>query len=182
MPSLDARTAIDQQMQRAVEALEEATRTQTVNLLLARMAGGVAGLVGRPDLVDRIKKLLSGFTYGDLLSGAITNLGLPTERAERTVEIPSTEEAERDHPKVGDAFILVHARFHGGEGTRSSLAGDLDSATRLAKSPQDLEEVACSLAVMGELDLATKWALAQPVPLTTLSHVKFIILLERCRR
>jgi hypothetical protein len=184
MPTAIALAEIDRQIDAVVMQLEGAPARGQMNIHSARQAGGIAGLLGRHDLVQRLEAVIAGLTAKDLLKGAITNFELSTADAARPVELASPEAIARDHPRCDDHAIAELMKAYGGPHVRACLDGDVDRATLVAKTALELEDIACTLAAMGQFDRATSFidtaALGERV--SARKHVRWVILLEQCRR
>ena len=182
MQNANVQALIDQELENAVGALEVAKKQGAANLMLARAAGGVAELCDRPDLVSRIREIVAGFTIADLLGGAITNIDLNESTANRQIELFSGTEANRQHPLADDAFVIEHARSHGGDYVRLCFAGDVAAAERAANDAFGFECIAFALVLMNQPDQASAFIRTHPVRDTTESGLQLITLLEQCRR
>ncbi|MDB5329416.1 MAG: hypothetical protein JWP03_567 [Phycisphaerales bacterium] len=182
MPSAIARAEVDRQIEDVVVELEAASAQGRVNIFLIRMAGGVAALVGRHDLTTRLGAIISGMTVEDLLCGSITNIDPKTVDTNRPLKLPSLDAAGRQHPECDDDSIIERMKTQVDVHVQLCLNGDVDSAKQAASSPLALEDIGCTLAVMGQFDRANDFIDAQKVDAGMKSQVRFVILLEKCRR
>jgi hypothetical protein len=182
MPSAIAQAEVNRQMENAVVELEDASAQGRVNIFLARMAGGVASLVGRRDLTTRVGAILSGLTLADLLEGAITNIDPHSIDATRPIDLPSPEEMARQHPVCDDESLVERMQAEGDRHVQLCVQGDVNRATEVATSALALEDIGRTLAVLGRFDRAAAFIDAQAVNESARKQVRFVILLEKCRR
>lgn len=184
MPSAIALAEIDRQIDAVVMQLEAASAQGHLNIHSARRAGGIAGLLERPDLVRRLEAVIAGLTVKDLLKGAITNFELSTIDAARPVELASPEDTARDYPRCDDQALIEQMRTYGGLHVRLCLEGDVNRATQVATTSLELEDIGCTLAAMGQFDRATSFIDAATLGerVGARKHVRCVILLEKCRR
>lgn len=185
MSTPDAKTEIDRLLTEAVADLKaaDAAAAGRLNVFQLQHAGGIAGLLGRPDLAARLGVLTSRFTLGDVLGGALTNIDLATVDLARPCSAWSSDDAARHHPACDDASVLQRMASEPTDHVRLCLAGDVDGAARAARDRLSAEDVGATLAALGQFDRATAFVDAHPAADDRArAHVRFIVLLETCRR
>jgi hypothetical protein len=182
MPSAKTRATIDHEIEIAVAELEPAISNRRANLFVVKMAGGVAALVGRHDLFTRLEVAISHLTDRDLLRGAITNIDVSTLDTPRRLRLPTLEEMARNHPLCDDDFLIGQIKAQDDPWIQLCLQGEMDAAVRVAESSLALDDIACTLAATNQFDRATAFIDAQSVTDNVKAHVRFVILLETCRR
>lgn len=175
---------INHQLEQVVAELEAALAQGRPDFFLVRRAGGIAGLLDRPDLVSRLETVMSHLTVEDVFRAAITNLDEHERevRATRLFRFESPEEISRQHPECDDASIIDRMKAQADVHVLMCLKGDVHGATETATSKLALEDIGCTLAAMGQFERATAFIDSQAVEDTSRAAVRHVILLEKCRR
>jgi hypothetical protein len=179
-----AQSEIERLLHAAIADLESSAGVGKLNSLLARHVGKVAGLLDFGGVMHRASALLSTQTAADLFKGSLTNIDLSTIDISKLRGIESPAEFSIQHP-VWDDDALRAELTRCAESTphlQLCLQGDPAGAVRAAKCDIDFEEIGNTLAVLGKLDDAITFIDSQPVQPMYRKAVRFIVLLEKCRR
>jgi len=183
MPSAFALAEINHQLETVVAELEAVFAQQGhANFLLVRQAGGIAGLLGRPDLSARLGVIISGLAIENIFGGAVTNLDRSDIDATRLARIKSPPEISREHPFCDDDFLIARMKSQTDHHLQLCLQGDIQGALQAATSERALEEIGCTLAALGQFEHAASLIDAQPVEDRARMAVRFVTVLEKCRR
>jgi hypothetical protein len=187
MSQLSPETVIDRLMLAAIDNLEATAATNRMNHLVAKQLGAVANLFGYPDIVKRVEVCLAKLSVADFFRGAITNIdwqNLGPDELDRLRRIEPAVKFSDDHPiyernaPVPDLERFAQSSPH----LKLCLQGDVTGALSTAKCELDFEEIADTLAALGRFDEAIALIDSQLVSNGRKLGVRFVVLLEKCRR
>ena len=178
---------IDKLMRAAIDDLEVAAAAHTMNHFEAKLLGAVSDLLGYADILKRVETQLAKLSAADLFENAITNVDWHNLSADELDRLRSIEPAAKfaaDHPVLDrNAPDPNFERFaQESPHLKLCLQGDIGGAIGVVKSDLDYEEIACTLAALGKFDEAVALIDSLPVPDYRRRGVRFVVLIEKCRR
>ena len=179
-----AKSEIDGLIHEAIEELETDARSGRMNTLVAHHLGAIARLIEFDDVARRVELLLSSLSLADFLNGSITNIELGSVDVDRLRRIEAPAEFAAKHPICDDQLLAKNLNRFAKDSPHLALClvGDIAGAKSAAKQELDYEEIALTFAALGKYSEARTFIDAQPVISHRRDHVRFVILLEKCRR
>src|SRR5262249_18789911 len=146
--------------------------------------GRVGRLLGEAGLVRRAEQLLREAPDDYFWAGVITNIPLPWTVPEGMRSVPALAEVERRHPGYSESVTLDRVR--GDANSLPSLArcleGRIEEACASAGGDLGIEEIAATLAILGDFDGAARVLRERALPPFRHNNVLLILAVERFHR
>jgi hypothetical protein len=174
----EGRRALAQQLvERAVEGFESGAPAR-FNVLAAKAAYETALLLGREDLCDRLRSILSQVSWDQYLAGAI--MSFAPVRTGKPISFPSLTEVEGRYP-IFDPLYGERVMRCGQPHLEFCADRDYDAAFGVAQSPLEFEDIVACQALQGELDQAIA-SLDRLAEVGRRADVSMVIAIELVRR
>lgn len=175
---------VDSLLQAGIEELERAARKGSYNTLAIRALGSAAKVLRREAIANRAVTLLRAAPDEMFGAGALTNIELPAGAPERMRALGDLEALEKRHPPYRADVLVERIRSYAAREQHFALCleGRFREAELLARSGVRLEEVAETLAVLGEFDAARRIASDPALEAVRQRGVLLVLVIEMFRR
>jgi len=180
----NAEFATKQQLMLIANELLANTPRGYFNYRLVTETAALCALLGYNDLAKQFAEIALQMPDFDPFENAITNIDVHEIDVDKFRRVCTVEEVEQSSPLYSDADLMgdLHRLAETEIHLKLSLEGDIDGAARAASGELALEEIAATLAVQGQFERALEFIDSQPVSDFRRSSLRFLVLIEKCRK
>jgi hypothetical protein len=173
-----------QHLEASASNLETEANKVRYNTFDIRALASAAAILGQSDIAERALALLQTAPDASFWAGAITNVELPKIVPERLRTLGTPEQLEKQHPKYCQQRIVerICSCLATDEHLLLCVEGRIEEARSKAHPGLQLEEVAATLAVLGEFDAALSIARGQLLEAFRRRNVTLVLVIEFYRR
>jgi hypothetical protein len=182
--SSESRLIVDQLLSDCISQFEEGSLQGHFNILEIRFVGGVARLLGYEPYAERCQQLLSIAPDRAFFAGMIANFKLPDKATPTMRSIYRMEQLEASYPVFSESYIRDYVTTFCNSDSHLALAisGQYQEAFAACKAEVEVEEVALTQAVLGDIEAALASARSIVKPESRAQGVVFVCTIELFRR